>query len=187
MCTMYANRRACSPWVTNNNNNNNYVMKNNFKDKIILFKGYWRTLSITPSISHIKVCLQVLVLQAFWGSKGICISSDKLLVVKTKSLKIKAPFHSEISFSLCSCSWMFELHCAEWCMCRVWHEKAVIHIHPVKVEIVLIQNPILKRWACEHDLWHHKSPVLVQPALIPGCQILPLCHAHLAISSKRTR
>lgn len=32
---------------------------------------------------------------------------------------------SKISFLHCYFTWMFDLRCAEWWMCRIWHQKAV--------------------------------------------------------------
>ena len=34
---------------------------------------------------------------------------------------VKVPLLSKTCFYSCSCSWMFELHCAEWRMGRSWH------------------------------------------------------------------
>lgn len=40
-----------------------------------------------------------------------------------KSAGFRKP--NKIDMSYCNVTWMFDFHCAEWCMSRVWRQKAV--------------------------------------------------------------
>ena len=66
---------------------------------------------------------------------------NRILLVFTMATnsnwKLKSPSTPKhvIFSSSCSWSWMFELHCAEWYMCRVWTLEGCFHIHLVKVSL----------------------------------------------------
>ena len=53
--------------------------------------------------------------------------------IYTVCLKVKVSLHSKINVSSCSSSWMFELHCAEWCMCSLTL-GGYFHIHVLKIK-----------------------------------------------------
>lgn len=74
--------------------------------------------------------------------------------------KFKVLLLSKHCFSSYSSTWMFELHCEEWHICRGWHYNAVF---TVIVEngnsvcsialVVLVEKAGLQRF----HLWHHKK------------------------------
>ena len=65
---------------------------------------------------------------------------------------LKDSLHSKMCFSSCFYSWMFELLCAEWCICRVWHYKAVFTFICWKWKVSLcslkiwVYNVYLQEW-----------------------------------------
>ena len=68
---------------------------------------------------------------------------------------VKVTLFSKLCFSSCSYTWMFELHGGEWCMYRVWHERAVFTFicWKLKVSLSWLKKQILRLY--KNDLWHH--------------------------------
>lgn len=62
---------------------------------------------------------------SLWSFQFLTLSLVRLDSAHSMDKSLLYVCSQKYVFSSRSCSWMFELHCAEWCVCRVWNYKAV--------------------------------------------------------------
>lgn len=76
---------------------------------------------------------------------------------KSKALlqSFKQQLPKIISFPAC---WMFAFHCSEWCLCRLWHQKAVLAYICWKQKVCLHSDgPGLKPFLVRHLIWSSQT------------------------------
>ena len=85
---------------------------------------------------------------------GWCFYEQQLINPTYSAFKL--PLHSKLCFFSCVFNWMFELHCTEWCMCKVWHWTDVLTSIFWKMFLSAHSKSHFYGQAYKHDLWHQK-------------------------------